>query len=45
MADALDDRAFVLDELHKAYHHYLKVRRLRCFLGGWGESHTLVILI
>ncbi len=26
VADALDDRAFVLEELHKAYHHYIKVR-------------------
>jgi hypothetical protein len=27
VADALDDRAFILDELHKAYHHYIKVGR------------------
>lgn len=27
VSNALDGRVFILDEFHKAYHHYIKVAR------------------
>lgn len=42
MADALDDRGFVLDELHKAYHHYIKVVGTMYEVpAAWGKSELV----
>lgn len=46
VADALDDRAFVLDELHKAYHHYIKVRYAPQNISrGWVWKKTAVLIL
>lgn len=47
MADALDNRGFVLDELHKAHHHYIKVSSAARVndLGTRCPKHGVVLMI
>lgn len=42
VADALDGREFVLEELHRAYHHYIKVVGTMYEVpSAWGKNELL----